>query len=392
MIDRLGSHKCTGCFACVQKCPKNCIAVMADDEGFWAPVVDKEQCVRCGLCEKACPQLTPQPLHEPIAAYAARIKDDDLLKKSTSGGVFALAARTILRDGGVVFGVAMDEKGIVEMVAIEDECDLHRLQGSKYVQANVGDAYVQAKRFLNAGREVLFSGTPCQIAGLYGYLGKEYDHLYTLDVVCHGVPSQELFSKYRSWLEKKFKKPILKWYFRDKKRDGWAQIDRLELQGKTIYQRENLDPYTYTYLKSLNLRESCYECQFATAERCSDMTAGDYWGLRNHHPEFYSDKGVCLLVTNTQNGEKLLKRMHDDILLLKSEYAIMRKYNEGLVCKPTRPQLRDSFYREFRRKPMDQFVKEHMKVPFNVKEHLRKFVPHSLRLKVKDTFRKLIRK
>ena len=148
MIDRLDPHKCTGCFACTQKCLRECISVVKDKEGFLSPKIDTTRCVQCEMCEKACPQLNPQPLQEPKAAYAAKIKDDLLLNNSTSGGVFALAARTILRDGGVVFGVAMDDKGIVETVYIEDEAHICRLQSSKYVQAYVGDTYIQAKKFL----------------------------------------------------------------------------------------------------------------------------------------------------------------------------------------------------------------------------------------------------
>lgn len=393
MIDTLDPHKCTGCFACVQKCPKHCIAIIKDHEGFLAPKINAEVCIQCGLCEKACPQLTPQQLHEPRAAYAAKIRDDALLAKSTSGGVFALAARTILRGGGVVFGVAMDENGIVKTVFIEDEGELPRLQSSKYVQACVGNSYIQAKQFLDVGREVLFSGTPCQIAGLYGYLGKTYERLYTIDIICHGVPSQELHSAYRKYLERKRKQRLISWRFRDKSSDeGWAQIDRLVFEKKIVYQREMLDPYTRAFLEGVDYRESCYQCLYAKENRIGDLTLGDYWGIQTVHPEFFSMKGVSCVLATTEKGCRLINRMDDNIELLPSKLELIKQRNGNLVRPSRRCPERDSFYADFKMMRMEQFVRRHMRVPFDAKEYVYEIVPRSIRQKAKRILRQFLRK
>ena len=198
MINKLERNKCTGCFACAQKCPKKCISIEKDDEGFLIPVIDYNQCIGCNICEGTCPQLKAVKKNLPIETYASYTRNEELLIQSTSGGIFAIAACTVLEDGGVVFGVEMTDDGIVRMCAIEKKEDLHKLQGSKYVQAFIGEAYIQVKEYLLADRIVLFSGTPCQIAGLKSFLGKTYEKLYTIEIVCHGVPSQETFSAYRA--------------------------------------------------------------------------------------------------------------------------------------------------------------------------------------------------
>ena len=393
MIDRLDPHKCTGCFACAQKCPRGCISIVQDKEGFLSPEIDTTRCIQCEMCEKACPQLNPQPLQEPKAAYAAKIKDDLLLINSTSGGVFALAARTILRDGGVVFGVAMDDKGIAETVYIEDEAHIYRLQSSKYVQAYVGDTYIQAKKFLDEGREVLFSGTPCQIAGLYGYLGKAYERLYTVDIVCHGVPSQELYSAYRKYLEGKKKQRLKTWRFRDKSSDeGWAKIDRLGFEKKIVYQREMLDPYTRSFLEGINFRESCYQCSYARGERPGDLTLGDYWGIQKEHPAFFSTKGVSCVLAMTEKGCKLLERMSGQMELLSTKPEQIKKHNGNLLRPSKRPPERDMFYANFKCMRMDLFVKKHMRVPFDVKEYVYSIVPRSMRQKAKKFLKTILRK
>lgn len=388
MINKLERNKCTGCFACAQKCPKKCIHIVTDYEGFLTPAIDHEQCIGCNVCEKVCPQLNAVKKKLPIETYAAYTKNEQLLSQSTSGGIFAIAAYMTLEEGGVVFGVEMTDDGLVRMSAIERKEELYKLQGSKYVQAYIGDSYIQAKVYLQTNRTVLFSGTPCQIAGLYSFLGKKYEKLYTIEIVCHGVPSQELFSAYRAWLGQKMGSEIKHWYFRNKEKDGWAQIDKLELKNRSVYRRENLDPYTYSYLKSFTLRESCYECQFCSPERCADITVGDYWGLRNHHPEFYSDLGVCLLLVNTEHGRDVLMKIRKSTALLPSDYAFMKKYNSGLVSKPQRPAQRENFYDDFKHKCMDEFVSQNMKVPFNIKEVLRQWIPHRIRLIIKEKLMK----
>lgn len=383
MIDKLEKTKCTGCFSCVQKCPKKCIDVVMNEEGFLVPAVNMELCIGCDLCENACPQLNPVIKNEPINTYAAYAKEKTIIEKSTSGGVFAVIATNILKDGGVVFGVEMTDDGIVRTCAIEKPENLYKLQGSKYVQSNTGTAYERVREYLQRDKIVLFSGTPCQVAGLYAYLGKEHNNLYTVEVVCHGVPSQELFDRYRVWLAKKLKSKIVHWSFRNKEKEGWAQIDKLELSDRVIYRRERLDPYMYAYLKGYSLRESCYTCQYCCSQRCADITVGDFWGISIHHPEFNNVCGVNLLLINTEKGRIILDRIKGDVELLPSNYEFMKAHNSGLVYSFPKPIQRKTFYRDFKKKTIDVFVKQNMKVPLNVQEIIRQYVPKKVRSIVK---------
>ena len=383
MIDRLDVKKCTGCFACVQKCPKNCIGIKQDEEGFYYPYINEANCVHCDLCEQACPQLTPIHLNIHLAAYAARAKDAQQLKHSTSGGVFPVFAKYVLQNGGVVFGAAMDEIGRVKHIAVQDLENLHLLQGSKYVQSSTLGAYREAKRFLEEGRLVLFSGTPCQIAGLYGFLGKKYDCLLTMDLVCHGVPSEKLFLQCRHWLENKYGSNLHSWSFRDKEREGWALVDKLVFEDKVRYKRGFLNPYTRAFYLGEICRESCYPCTYACENRIGDITCGDYWGIKNHHPEFYSNQGVSLLVVNTEQGEKYLKLVHDGFYLLPSRMEYIKAGNGSLVRPSSRPEKRDRIYKSLNQLPLDEFMRKELNVPLDIKEYLKQWIPYATRQKIK---------
>ena len=196
MINILNKKDCCGCNACVQRCPKQCIIMQTDNEGFLYPIVDATTCIDCGLCEKVCPVINQTEPQEPLKVYAAYNKNEDIRMQSSSGGIFTLLAEEIIKKGGVVFGVKFNKDWMPEFGYTETLEGLSTYRGSKYVQAIVGDAYKQAEEFLKAGREVLFSGTPCQIAGLKRYLRKEYDKLLTVDIICHGVPSPKVWNMY----------------------------------------------------------------------------------------------------------------------------------------------------------------------------------------------------
>lgn len=283
---------CCGCGACVNVCPKGAITMKSDELGYSYPVVDSSRCVSCGACKKVCSYQNEVSFHQPIRSYAAVNKIQDQLEKSASGGVFVAVATYFLEKGGVVFGASLDfEDGhpIAHLICIEEVSQLGHVQGSKYVQCAVDQTYKQAKQYLEAGKKVLFSGTPCQIAGLYGYLRKDYNNLWTIDLICHGVPNLNFFDNYLSMEGKRRGGIPCGYSFRDKKR-GWGINTRLDLKApcgreKRIYIPARLTSYNTLFLDGDIYRENCYECPYARKERVSDITIGDYWGIECEHPE-----------------------------------------------------------------------------------------------------------
>ncbi len=389
MIDRLPKNDCTGCFACLQRCPQTCISRRTDAEGFAVPWIDLAACTQCNVCEKACPVLSPVPRHECLSAYAARNIDEAALMQSTSGGVFPVLAQRTLQNGGVVFGVCMEADGAVKTIGISNSANLPRLQGSKYVQSDVGVTYTQAKEALRMGKSVLFTGTPCQIAGLYGYLGKDDENLLTAELVCHGVPSQELFSTVWQWLETQKRQKLIRWVFRSKKAEGWAQIDELCFTRSVLYRRELLTPYTRAYLQGKLNRESCYRCRFASENRIADITIGDYWGIARVHPEFDARRGASLVLANTPKGLQAVKAVQNDMVIVPSELREMQQFNGNLTRPPYRPSQRDAVYRHLHEKTPHRFMREDLKVPLDMKEQLKQWVPYRTRQRIKSILHSL---
>lgn len=334
---------CCGCGACANVCPKGAIAMKPDEWGYSYPVIDSSCCISCGVCKTVCSYQKGVSIHEPIRAYAAVNKVQDQLEKSASGGIFAAVATYFLEKGGVVFGAALDfEDGhpIAHLIEIDNISQLWRLQGSKYVQSAVEETYKQAKQNLEAGKKVLFSGTPCQIAGLYGYLKKEYSNLWTIDVICHGVPNLRFFDDYLSIEGKKRGGVPIGYSFRDKKR-GWGMNARLDLRcssgkEKSAYIPARLTSYNTLFLDGEIYRENCYECPYACKERVSDMTIGDFWGIEREHPEllrkgeFDERRGISCMLVNTQRGIEMCGKLSDRINLSKSSFEKIATKNGQL--------------------------------------------------------------
>ena len=279
---------CTGCTACSVICPQKCISMKTDGEGFIKPVIDYSKCINCGLCFKNCPQECSYILNEKRdEAYAFVNLNKSELEKSSSGGAFISLAKYILSKGGVVFGAAYDSNFFVRTVAIERVEDLYRLQGSKYVQSDIGDGYIEVKQYLKRNRLVLFSGTPCQIAGLYAALKEERENinLITVELLCHGVPSNKLFQTYLKYAERKYGK-ICEYTFRDKEKWGWGNWGSISYLRKDKIKKRYF-PVASDYFYSLCFKEnifmeSCYNCKYAVLPRLADITLGDFWGGQNN--------------------------------------------------------------------------------------------------------------
>lgn len=374
---------CTGCRACEQLCAHHAISMQSDREGFLTAVIDKEQCVDCGLCYKRCPQNTLVEKNEPLSVYAVQDKDDKEIKVSASGGAFAAAARMVLQQGGVVVGAAYNDDLTVSHIVIDSVKDLPRLQSSKYVQSNTEATYKQVKALLAEGRTVLYSGTPCQIGGLKAFLRKPYDNLYTMEVICHGVASPALFARYIEWLGGKMKGKVIFYNFRDKSY-GWGlgYKTKIKTKIKIKIKSSSLDPYYYHFLEGTTYRECCYRCNYCCKERNSDITAGDYWGIMHEHPKFYSLKGVSCLLVNTPQGERLWSIIAQEFYTLESTFEQVARHNHNLRHPTPRPSLRDIIYYNYNSISLQELFEHRLRPPFNVKAWIKGMVPKWLLIRM----------
>ena len=331
---------CCACGACLNICPKLAITMQKDEYGFLYPQIDEEKCIKCGLCIKTCAFQNSNLNNEPRKTYAAQSNNTDL-KQSASGGIFASIAKNVLKDGGIVYGAAMelmDNKLVVRHIAVNNETDLIKLQGSKYIQSNTEKVYQEIKEQLNNDKLILFSGTPCQVDGLNSYLGKKYNKLITIDIICHGVPNNQMFQDYIKILEEKLKDKIIDFKFRDKTK-GWGLTAKgYTAKGYTAIIPANVSSYYYMFLRSYIYRDSCYSCKYACRNRCSDITIGDYWGIERVHPEVVKDNvygldyknGISCLIVNTEQGKKVIEKYKTALRLLVSEFDKAAKYNNQL--------------------------------------------------------------
>ena len=285
--------ECTGCMACINICPRKAIVLQQDEEGFLYPIILKDNCIKCGACVKVCPQMNSKRSAENYdkKVYAGWMKNRRLRRRSTSGGAFTAFAKEIMSNNGVVYGAGFDKDNKVIHKRITKKSELKQLRGSKYVQSYIGNTFSQVKDDILNGMPVLFSGTPCQIDGLYSYLGNRYEkQLFTIDLVCHGVPSPEIFSKYLEYLEKQYKSKVKKVYFRDKE-PGWYVFGmRVEFQNGFVYKKNTYeDPFARGFLRNLFLRPSCHSCHYANNQRIADITLADFWGYQSTNEKDYDD-------------------------------------------------------------------------------------------------------
>ena len=325
MIRLTKKANCCGCGACAQSCPKNCISMEPDSEGFLYPKVDETQCVNCGLCEKVCPILLkqkPDPIK--VAAYAAYTTNSELREKSSSGGIFSLLAQEILNRGGTVAGAAFDADFSVRHILVETDAELDRLRGSKYVQSRMEDTYVQIRDLLKQGRPVLFTGVACQIAGLKAFLCREYENLYTVDVLCHGVPSPKVWAHYRREQAQIHGTTLEEVSFRDK-RKGWRHYSMaLNFAEGVEYCRPGAeDTYLRVFLRDLCLRPSCHSCRFKDFPRLSDLTIGDAWGIERHMPDLDDDHGTSVVLVNSEKGMGLWNAVADNAVSRQGELDVL---------------------------------------------------------------------
>lgn len=335
MIDIKEKKDCCGCSACVQRCPKQCISLYEDEEGFLYPKVDVDACIDCGLCEKVCPVLNQSDACEPLEVYAAKNPNEQIRRESSSGGIFTLLAEHIIDAGGVVFGVKWNELFEAVHAYTETKEGLAAFRGSKYVQSKVGETFKQAEQFLKDGRQVLYTGTPCQISGLKKFLRKEYENLLTVDIVCHAVPSPLVWRQYIE--EYKLANDAIRINsinFRDKT-FGWknyhVSMSFVNTHNKNITKKQPHDDDVYFkgFLNHLFIRPSCYSCCAKHGRSGSDILIGDCWGIDSLRKGYNDNKGCSIVCVNSAKGLKAAEVVLDRTKVL--AYEDVLKHNPSIA-------------------------------------------------------------
>lgn len=342
----ISKAECCGCSACEQICPQECIIMKYDEEGFLYPDVNKKNCIQCGECIKVCPAISKRSKRLPIGVFGVSIKDRDILSDSSSGGAFSGIAEYILGLGGIVYGAAYNEAFMVEHIGIEAREELEKLRHSKYVQSRIEKIFIDIKVALEKGRFVLFTGTPCQIMGLNLYLGKEYDNLFLVDVICHGVASPQIWKMHIEEYQKKGKSKLKKIVFRDKER-GWGVDIKYYHQDK----RDDIifggyeDTYFCGFLDKLYLRPSCYQCTVRHFTSGSQITMGDFWRIQETHPDKVNPMGVSAITVNDEKGMDLFKKISEKFDYFISDIEKVTHGNFLLFYSYSEPKVRSEFFR-----------------------------------------------
>lgn len=376
MLNMKDKTKCSGCGACYSVCPRKCISMKEDDEGFLYPDIDNTVCVDCGLCEKVCPMKKNNEKNKGVL-YSCILQhsDDDILKQSTSGAAFTPIAEYILDNGGVVFGVQMQMSNcLVKHIKIEKKEKIAKFRGSKYVQSNVGDTFIEAKEELDNGRLVCFSGTPCQIQGLQNYLKKDYNNLVKVDVVCRGVPSPGIWKSYSDYLGTKGE--IENISFRNKTL-GY-QYSTMEIRykdGKIERNGIESDQWLRMFFSGMTLRPSCSNCNFRTIERCSDFTIWDCFNVSDITKEIDETKGATKMLIHTKKGLDIFNDIKKNFYVVEVSVEKITKEINATV---------------YENKKKNEFIEDYNKL--SMEELLDKWFPMSMKVKMKMYLRRILNK
>ena len=350
-------EKCTGCHACVSVCPKQCIHMEENQEGFLYPVIDESKCIDCGLCKRTCMVSGKAKKEYEKKAFAMMNNDEEERRNSSSGGVFVLLAKWILSEKGAVYGAAFNDSFEIEHIRVDNIADIKKLQTSKYVQSRIGDCFKLAKKDLDNGKKVLFTGTPCQIAGLRGYLKKDYDNLYCQDIMCHGVPSPKLWRKYLKEIQVGNLSEIS---FRDKSVSWWQFCMRIKGDKREIKDIFYDNTYMKVFLSDIALRQSCTSCNYKELNYFSDITLADFWGLDKSYPELDDSTGVSLVLVNTQKGESLIKQISEKTRITQVEVERAVEGNRPAITNTPAHKNRGKFFENIDNMTVNQLKKRYV--------------------------------
>lgn len=326
--------KCCGCGACYQICPKKCIQMIENERGFLIPNVDDLTCIECGACLKVCPEIIQPTFNSVRKAHAAIVDNDELLRTSTSGGVFGMLATYIISVGGTVYGCAWNENLVAQQKRIESIDELSQIQKSKYVQSDTNTSFLEVRKDLQQGRAVLYSGTACQIGGLRKFLNGKEEGLVTVEVACHGVPSPGLFGKYLDWKGSKEGSRVTEMQFRNKEKHKKGEHYMFVLSyenGKERYYCSDEDPYYGSFLNGRTLRETCYHCKYKDTHRVADILLSDYWGIEKEHKNFPAKHGASAVVITSEKGEELFQNIREHLIVENSTFEKITAHNKSII-------------------------------------------------------------
>ena len=373
------NSQCSGCGCCEKCCPVNAISMEYED-GFLYPFIDKDKCINCGKCLKVCPftkKFFDETSKKPLKVIGLINKDVDVLKTSTSGGAFSLFSNYILSKKGIIYGVSYNDKWEVVHVSADTKEKRDLLKGSKYVQSTLNNTFVDIKRELEDGRLVMFAGTPCQCSGLKNYLGKDYSNLIICDIVCHGVPSPVIFSEYIKYIQKKRKSKITSYNFRDKN-ISWAgaNITVKYENGKCFTNSIDEEIFSKLYFNHIITRPSCHVCNYTNVKRIADLTIGDFWGIKEKHPDFYNKNGVSLVLLNSDKAIKMFTEIKEECNYIESN---TEECLQPQLIKPIeKATCQDDFWREYNKYGIEYVMKKYTSI--GLKNRIKAYIKKPLKI------------
>lgn len=386
---------CCGCRGCEQICPQKCISMDTDSEGFIYPVIDKEKCIDCKLCEKVCPikdggyENNEGVLDKP-KAYGGYNRNINIIEKSTSGGAFTAIINSFFSEKIIVFGAGFNENLVVKHFCANSMKDVEKLRGSKYVQSDIQDSYLKIREFLKEGKKVLFSGTPCQVAGLKSFLQIDYDNLFCVDIVCHGVPSPKVFELYKKYLEEKNNSKLIEINFRDKSKRDWHMpfVTHKYSNGKSKKEVHSDDDFIIGFYKDYYVRPICHKCPFTKVKRVSDITIADLWGVEQINSKLNNSRGTSLILLNTKKAINIKANLSNylELEVIDIEKAI--EFNPQLK-HPTQPnQNRDKFMNDLNNEyNFNELRKKYLKKRPLLKRIISRTIDKKTKYKIKRFFK-----
>lgn len=335
---------CTGCGACAAACSQKAITMQSDQEGFFYPTVQPALCNQCGRCDTVCHLNQGKGTGGEKACFGARAKEDEMRMLGSSGGIFPLLARHILQKGGVVFGAMLQEDGSVQHRKIERAEEIGQLSRTKYVQSGLTKVWEEIRELLHAGRQVLFCATPCQSAALLAFLGGKRENLMVADLICYGVPSPGIWQRYIHFLEKRYGGKFCSFSFRDKRRRDSGRTCALQIEGKEYTHSLSRDLFCRTFFRNINIRPSCFHCRYATVERDSDITLGDFWGIDQIRPGMDDGMGISAVICHTPRGRRLWEQIQAQAEWFPCRIEEIANDMQPRLREPVRPSPRRGIY------------------------------------------------